>query len=268
MWTHRPWAETPMFSICALVLLTLVFAVACDLESAEVLPDGSHFMGGNTCGNGQIDIGEECDADEFRAPRCHKGKLVCLPDCTLDKKACTEFCGDRELNGDEQCEVTSYGLVFAVSCLKGTQRCNDDCTVDRSGCEAWCGDGKILAGVEACDGAGSINSGVCYEGTVACDPGDCSIDFTKCQQYCGDEVINGREQCDRTEFFFPCHDTSGTLTCRPDCTIDPGTCKAWCGDGKLNNINEDCDGEQYREAKPCAAATCRADCEVDASKCP
>jgi len=236
-------------------LSLLVGLAACGLDPEDTLKAET------TCGNGKIDIGEGCDGDKFRVTICHAGELICKSDCTMDKSACTQWCGDDELNGPEECD----GTAVKVACLEGTQKCNPDCTIDRSGCKAWCGDGKILPGKEQCDGL-LMPKNVCHNGKAVCSA-DCRLDFHGCEEFCGDELLNGNEQCDRVEFYYRCHDTSGVLVCREDCTIDPGTCKQWCGDGVLNHVDEDCDGPTFRMAKPCAAAKCKVDCTVDSSGC-
>lgn len=241
--------------ICGVMFLS---GAGCDLHVPGAIRSDTFE---STCGNGELDIGEDCDDDVFQTSKCHKGKLVCKPNCLLDKTACTKWCGDSVLSPAEACD----GKDFKVACLKGKFKCNKDCTVDKSLCTAWCGDGKILAGKEECDGS-AMPANICHLGTVSCGT-DCAIDFKQCEEFCGDEVINGTEWCDRSQFHYACHDKSGVLTCNSDCTIIAGNCTKYCGDGVLNNAQEDCDKGVFRDPKPCAAATCLTDCTVDDKPC-
>lgn len=103
------------------------------------------------CGNGVLDVGEECD----KAIQT----TVCNANCTLP------FCGDGQVNdSDEQCDP---GLPDT-----NTTTCNANCT------QSSCGDAYVnpVAG-EACEPPTANQNG------AACD-GDCTLPV------CGDGIIN------------------------------------------------------------------------------
>ncbi len=109
------------------------------------------------CGDGTVDVGEQCDAAGESAD--------CNLDCTL------AVCGDGKVNGSagEQCDVA--GHQDTPTCVAAT------CKVSR------CGDGHVNSPAgEQCDGGGV-------------DSTNCDSDCTT--PACGDGHLNvAREQCD------------------------------------------------------------------------
>lgn len=128
-------------------------------STTEVTTTGSDGL----CGDGVIDMGEECDnGDE------NNEEGLCTPDCTL-------ACGDGELQGDEECDLGP------MNNNKGT--CTKACA------DARCGDGYIQPG-EDCDDGDVQNS---------LDPGQCHpITCTKNIPTCGNNKVDDGEECDKS----------------------------------------------------------------------
>ncbi len=164
---------------------------------------------GETCPNGMIDAGEECDGSNLGGATC-----------------------------------TSINQGFTGGALS----CADDCTYDVTECIAPpdCGNGMIDAG-EACDGA-LLNGGTCQNqgfasGTISCTTG-CQYNTGQCYT-CGNGLIENAEECDGTNFGgMTClslgHD-GGLLSCAANClSINQNACSD-CGDGIIESP-EVCDG--------------------------
>ncbi len=198
--------------------------MACSPSGAPVcIPQG--------CGDGEVVVGEDCDAGGIetvdcnincKKPKCGDGVVnqlageqcdkfgeetaECNSDCTISK------CGDENLNqaAGEQCDDGGE-----------SENCNSDCTLFQYG------DGKInSAAGEVCDDGNLENGDGCSsEGKL---------------ENCLNGVIDAYEQCD---------DGKETETCDDDCT------ERKCGDGKVNlAAGEECDHG------PLGSDTCNADC--------
>lgn len=121
-----------------------------------------------TCGNGQVDSGEECDGearanggDSCRQRGFHEGELSCSDTCTIDVSTCAGRCGDGIPDAEfEVCDT----VVNPPACADwgydaGTVRCSATCTVDVSGC--WAAGWRELSirsipGAELNAGAGDL----------------------------------------------------------------------------------------------------------------
>jgi len=85
------------------------------------------------CGDGTRSFGEACDGADLGDADCttagfyEPDGLACTSFCTFDVTACSGFCGDNKINGDELCDGaapggTCFDLGFdagAVSCAAG-----------------------------------------------------------------------------------------------------------------------------------------------------
>ena len=221
-----------------------------DALRADVLePDAAP-----TCGNGQLDPGEECDPTNLDGKTCaafgYAGNgLVCKADCTFDTSAC---CGDGTIGVGEECDGLALGGKDCVAqgCLGGQLGCDASCTFDRSQCTVCsCGDGAIDVG-EECDttnlgGKGCATQGF-VGGTLACRA-DCAFDTTGCHN-CGNAALDPGEQCDGSQLGGKTCQTQGfdggPLSCTSNCAFDVVGCYR-CGDGVKNGPTEQCDGSDF-----------------------
>lgn len=132
---------------------------------------------GGACGNGYINIGEECESDAD----CSFGE-VCR-DCKCIAEGMAEpVCGDGLVNGIEECEQNSDcpGTEVCIDCV-----CFGDIVVPS------CGDG-IITPPELCD-PGNVATNKCPAGQY-CDSCDCKpLDVSA---ICGDGSIGPGEECD------------------------------------------------------------------------
>lgn len=175
---------------------------------------------------------------------------------SLPGDATSTLCGDRTVNGPEECDGPDRDdqTCESLGRGRGSLRCNLDCTFDVSGCEdsTVCGDG-VLQETEQCDGD-RLRGRRCDDfgftaGETACDD-ECMLDTSGCyDSVCGDGVVDGFvEECDTTATE-TCEDLGlepGTVTCTDECVLDTSLCGAGgavCGDGVINGT-EECDGDE------------------------
>jgi len=206
-----------------------------DGDGDEETGDGDGDGAPDTCGDGVVDPGEQCDLGPANS---ESGQ--CTPVCTI------ATCGD--------------GFVYPEyeECDDGNTDNTDDCV---AGCKlATCGDGFVHEGVEECDDGNDNDAdgctstcelGTCGDGIVQpgeqCDDGndDTTDDCPACQfAYCGDGYVHeGVEECDDGNDI----DTDGCIT--TFCTINV------CGDGYLYEGVEACDDGNLDDDDACPS-TC------------
>jgi len=247
-----------------LLLISFLLLPSCDTPVTNV----------NSCGDGFLDPGEECEAGLAITVTCRDlgfyqqvGALTCMEDCKISTVACTGRCGDTVIqqNEGERCDGQNLG---AASCLslglgEGTLACAPDCTYDSSGCEIHfdCGDGEVTPPAEECDGeafAGVTCESLGYYGGALVCTDDCTRDESDCEAAgrCGDSVVQtamgeecegndpGEETCQDYQFY------QGNLLCT-NCRIDTSACNTFCGDEVVQAFyREVCDGTAF------AGATC------------
>ena len=177
------------------------------------------------CGDGIIQIGEQCDDKNSPYPGC---SATCQIEpgykCPFAGAPCVPVCGDGILvQPAEQCDP---GMTTVANV---TQACNSDCTV-KSGwaCNAAschktvCGDG-VVEGTEGCDPLpfnNDLGDGCTPLCTAepTCPPGTTGSPGGACTTKCGDGLVLGTEQCDDGNA------VSGD-GCSSTCQIEPGfTC--------------------------------------------
>ncbi|MBN2724586.1 MAG: SBBP repeat-containing protein [Deltaproteobacteria bacterium] len=248
----------------------------------------------DTCGDGHLDEGEECDTDQFAQSSCEtlglgSGTLKCTDLCRIDTSLCTnqqQFCGDGVITGDEECDLQNLG---GASCLtsgfySGSISCNSDCTLNTENCEGRCGDSIIQEGFEDCEGS-DLNDMDCgllgyYGGLLVCNS-DCTFNLSSCEASgkCGDGIIQETmEECDTDTFG---EDNCGTLgyyggniQCSDECTIDISDCElnGYCGDSIIQGV-EECDGTNLNGSSCTILGyydgelSCLGDCVMNLSDC-
>ena len=257
--------------------------------------------GGGRCGDGTVDVGEQCEAGQLGDADCQRvggfyepAGLACNSACRYDVSACAGRCGDGLVNGTEECDGSALGAATtcdAIGFYGATPlRCTAACTYDRAVCAptGFCGDGVINGG-EQCDaaalaGANCQSAGGYYEpGGLACN-GECRFDFGGCSGRCGDGELNGLEACEPGLPLDAAHDTCGdfgfyntaaAVTCSGICQLDVAACSGRCGDGVISGP-EQCDGAALGGAS-CATydgggwyggqVSCDSGCRLDGRSC-
>ena len=197
------------------------------------------------CGDGNVDVGEECDDGAANGPGAS-----CKADCTAN------VCGDGDQGPDEECDAgadnNDAGLCksdcTSASCGDGIvqpgEGCDDGNAIDDDACTntcklASCGDGEVQAG-EECDDGNADNSDACTD--------VCLLPL------CGDGYIQAAagEACDDG----PDNDDNGD--CTSQCTV------ATCGDGLLHNAGggaEECDDGNDVDVDDCSNLCVSATCD-------
>ncbi len=186
-------ARRARWGLLPLALSGLLFA--CHFDPTGLRPPGSSDGGvPETCGNGRLDPGEQCEGADLGGETCTsrgylEGALSCDASCQLDESDCSA-CGDGVKDPGEECDGGDYG---GLTCA--------DVTGDTHG-------------VLACSFDCEINTDLCYS--------------------CGDGVVEQDEQCEAGDLqgrtCVSLGYTGGDLSCRDDCTYNEDGCTT-CGDG-------------------------------------
>ena len=192
------------------------------------------------CGNGLLDLGEQCDGSEGDATSCAElgyydqaGEIQCKSDCQWDLSVCTGGrCGDGSVDvaDGEECDGANLigNTCQSLGFSGGTLACDANCRYDLSGCTAVCGNGYVEVG-EGCDDGNQANGDGC-DASCAVEVGwTCVADSPSlCTTVCGDDVTVGGEACDGNDLGgSTCQSlgyAGGTLSCLDTCQFDESQC--------------------------------------------
>lgn len=239
----------------------------------------------DTCGNGMLDAGEDCDGTELGDATCESvgdfsgGSLSCNANCTFDTGECLT-CGNGVVETGETCDGDDFG---GQTCQSqgfdgGTLVCATDCgTIDTTGCTI-CGNDTLETG-ETCDGD-ALGGATCESlgfdgGTLGCATGCGAYDTSGCLTFsCGNGTLEPGEDCEGTDVASETCETlgfvSGTLACT-NCQFDTSACSL-CGNGAVDP-GEDCDGSNL-DGQTCeslgfdgGALSCASDCSFVDTAC-
>jgi subtilisin-like proprotein convertase family protein len=225
-----------------------------DPGSSSTDPGSSSSSGGELCGNGEIDDGEECDGDALGGADCEsegfdQGTISCDA-CALDTTACVLLtCGNGALDGKELCDGGTLDGADCVSegfALGGELACASSCAdYDTSGCiVSDCGN-DIIEGPEVCDGVAFAAEDTCVGegfagGELGCAASCLALDTSSCvSQLCGNDIREDGEVCDGPEL--------GANTC-VTLGFDGGS--PLCADDCQSFTNDSCFGEHVYCATP------------------
>lgn len=205
------------------------------------------------CGNGMLDVGEECDDKKTRS-----NNDLCTDECLFTS------CGDGKVQ-------TPNGNDFGGLLGYGYEQCDDGNTLPGDGCSNTC----VLEQVGSCS---SCSDGLCTEQTCEnelqelclyergictscslvecstysseekciqdkCNAGTCLWYGESCHEnYCGEIIIASGEVCDTNSVDCLANGGyMGTMQCNDQCTgYLPCQTTEYCGDGHING-NEVCD---------------------------
>jgi cysteine-rich repeat protein len=196
---------------------------------------GSGGIAQPICGDGNVDIGEECDDGNANDTD------GCVSGCVNAKcgdgfvQSGVEECDDSNADNTDGCIDTCKSAACGDGFVQsGVEECDDSNAENTDGCidtckSAACGDGFVRAGMEECDDSNADNTDGC-------------IDTCK-SAACGDGFVRaGMEECDDGN-------TSNDDACVGACV------PAACGDGYVRSGVEECDDGGTSVADGCDA-TC------------
>jgi hypothetical protein len=222
------------------VLSVALFVASCtlDFSAGTDEPDS-----GPTCGNGDIESGEECDGENHAGRTCDTeefggGSLACTSSCTLDVTGCVDGCGNGVVDGTDECDDGADNSDSAPNACRTTCQ------------SAWCGDG-VVDEQEACDStdlAGETCVGLgLLGGDLACAMDCAGFDVSGCDiaTFCGNGVIDPPEVCDGSGLggatCVSLGFEGGELACAPDClSLNSDVCLRVDGEPCLADAQ--CDG--------------------------
>ncbi|MFT4703926.1 MAG: hypothetical protein ACI81R_001621 [Bradymonadia bacterium] len=230
------------------------------------------------CGDGIVEGAEACDSDDLGGATCISlgfeggGELACdNTTCGYNTAACIgdapPICGDRELEGDEECDGALFGDATCESLGfdAGDLACSNECLYVVNGCTTFeCGN-NITEGDETCDGA-DLGDQTCADfgfdgGELACGD-ECEIDTSGCENtQPGDEDVEPTPDAGTDAGADTVEPDAGTDagadTVEPDAGTDAGTDTtvepdAGTDTGVTVDVGIDVDGSSNNDG--CAAA--------------
>ncbi len=195
--------------------------------------DTSGCIAKPTCGNGVIDINEECDGQNLGntpsqcsryAPSYFTSGSISCNECSLDTSGCTKIenlCNNGIKDSGEQCDKNDFGSMDR-SCINydanntqifvsGSLTCNSDCEYSTASCveRPPCGNGVKDEG-ETCDYAAhsprnctSVDGGRSFTAGLTSCSTNCTEVYSTCTERipsCGNGNKERGEECDGDDF--------------------------------------------------------------------
>ncbi len=242
VWNSGAMAFGNVTAVCPSTIrncLTIATATATPVPTSTPTPP--------PCGNGVVEIPEECD----------DGNTVSGDGC--DARCRREVCGNGRVDGLEQCddgnaiEGDGCDTNCTVSrCGNGIvspgEECDDGNTVSRDGCDfrcllEQCGNGRV-EGSEECDDGNAINGDGC---DVNCTASRCGNGVVSPTEECDDGNTTSGDGCDRNCLIERCGNgrVDGTEECDDGNAISGDGCDANCTTSRCGNgaasPTEECD---------------------------
>ncbi len=221
------------------------------------------------CGDGLVDITEQCDDGNATPGDGCSGICVIEPGytCPMPGMPCvstvSQTCGNGVIEGNEQCDdgntADSDGCSLGCQVEPGWSCAtpNQPCTMTTM---PVCGDGAVNNG-EQCDDGNTLGGDGC---TATCQlqaGWTCPTPGMPCEalHYCGDGVLDAGEQCDDSNAI-PGDGCSGVCKVEPGyaCTAPGSPCvNIWiCGNAHIDP------GEACDDGNTLAGDGCSADCSL------
>ncbi|HNT27313.1 MAG TPA: choice-of-anchor Q domain-containing protein [bacterium] len=185
-------------------------------DSDELTPDIDTVL---TCGNNQLDTGEECDGNDAHCVDSPSGRT-----CNNDTCECVAVCGNSIIEGDEECEAED-----------NIELCTEIDPANYSGGEAECDHETCKWIVSEC-----VGMSLCGKENAVCGPGD----DQDCTDIDPDTYVGGTATCN--------DDCDGWMTtdCSPKCTCGNGVPESF-----INGCatTEECDDGNFADDDGCSS---------------
>lgn len=196
-----------------------------------------------TCGNGQLDVGEDCDGNNLNNKNCESlgytgGQLKCGSGCAFDESACSGGTSFQQFG--EKCGGSNGSCLAGLTCVlfnqsgtqEGycTQECSDTVPCPSTPAGADCAFQLTSSGQTICGFLCSASNPSCPSG-LNCNynqSGGFYYCTTDSAAVCGNNTIEFQEVCDGTDLNnATCQMlgySGGTLACNGSCQLDTSGC--------------------------------------------
>jgi cysteine-rich repeat protein len=254
----------------AAVGVPLLSSTSCSSGPSTSAPDAGSdatALVAGVCGDGVVNLGEQCDLGADGGPGCGKD---CTFFCVADTLNGNALCDDHDpCNGVETCGGVDAGPL-AHTCLKGTPEpdgtpCGNDSACHAQVCAgaAVCGDG-VVEGVEECDlgSNNGTNMGCGTDCRWTCVPGDATRDCAPANACATQGTCNGS-----THACTPGPPAADGTPCGTNQTCRAGACvSVSCGNGVVE-APEQCDFGQGNGIGTGCETDCTFSCTLSPNDC-